>query len=345
VRAGACLVARSVRGIEDLLAAEIRRRGLGEVVATGHREVRFAVSEKAAAGVTALVTADDVFVLAAEVDGIGRGRIELARLGRAVAAADLDTAMAVRAQCGGPPAGSVDVSASFLGRRTFTRYDVEDAVGAVVAGRLGLLYHPRRAGARPPSGGLTWRVTIVGDRASVAVRVSARPLHRRPWKTATVPGTLHPPLAAAMVALAGIEPGERVLDPCCGAGTLAIEAAHAGALAIGTDHDPAALAAAARNGRGTSVRWARADGGALPFATGSVQRVLLNPPWGRLVEASGLLARRPGLLAKEVRRVLDPAGTVVLLVPEDRGAPAGFRVERGVPVALAGVRLVVLVLR
>jgi tRNA (guanine6-N2)-methyltransferase len=338
-------VARSVRGIEDLLTAEIRRRGLGEVVATGHREVRFAVSAKAAAGVTALVTADDVFVLAAEVDGIGRGRTDLARLTRAVAAADLDSAMAVRAQCGGPPGGSVDVSASFLGRRTFTRYDVEDAVGTVVARRLGLLYHPRRAGARPPAGGLTWRVTIVGDRASVAVRVGARPLHRRPWKTATVPGTLHPPLAAAMVALAGIERGERVLDPCCGAGTLAIEAAQAGALAIGIDHDPAALTAAAHNGRRTSVRWARADGGALPVATGSVRRVLLNPPWGRLVEASGLLAHTPDLLGQEVRRVLEPGGSAVLLVPEDGGAPPGFRVERAVPVALSGARLVVLVLR
>jgi tRNA (guanine6-N2)-methyltransferase len=34
------LVARCVRGVEELLAEEIRRRGLGAVRAVGHREVR-----------------------------------------------------------------------------------------------------------------------------------------------------------------------------------------------------------------------------------------------------------------------------------------------------------------
>ncbi len=51
---GACLVARSVRGIEELVAAEIGRRGVGEVVATGHREVRFRA--RRAERVTALAT-------------------------------------------------------------------------------------------------------------------------------------------------------------------------------------------------------------------------------------------------------------------------------------------------
>lgn len=338
-------MARSVRGIEHLLAAEIGRRGLGEVVAAGHREVRFVLPEEAAPGVLALTTADDVFVLVVEVDGIGRAKSDLARLTRAVAVADLDLAAAVRARCGGPAGGSVDVSASFLGRRRFTRHDVEDAVGPVVARRTGLRYHPRRAGARPPEGGTTWRITIEGDRATVAVRLPERPLHRRPWRSTTVPGSLHPPLAAAMVALAGIQEGDRVLDPCCGAGTLVLEAARVGGCGLGVDLDPVALAASARNGAGTPARWARADAGALPVAAGSVQRVLLNPPWSRRVAPSGLLARDPGRLEAEVRRVLQVGGTAVLLGPEDSGAPAGFHVERQLPVALAGTRLTVLVLR
>jgi tRNA (guanine6-N2)-methyltransferase len=343
VGAGACLVARSVRGIEELVAAEIGRRGLGEVVATGHREVRFVA--RPAPGVTALATADDVFVLVAEVDGIGRARADLARLAAAVAAADLAGPLAVRAGCGGPPGAAVDVSASLLGRRAFNRYDVEDAVGAVLAARLGAPYRSRRDG-RPPEGGTGWRVALVGDRAAVSVRIGARPLHRRPWKVASVPGTLHPPLAAAMVALSGVRVGEAVLDPCCGAGTPAVEAARAGARVLGVDHDPAALAAAARNGRGRGIGWVRADAGALPLAAGSVSRVLLNPPWGRRVAPAGLLGRRPELLGREVRRVLAPGGTAVVLVPDgaDPVLP-GLRVERRLPVALAGSRLVLLVLR
>jgi 23S rRNA G2445 N2-methylase RlmL len=331
-----------VRGIEDVVAAEIGRRGVGEVVGTGHREVRFVAGSPA--GVTALATADDVAVLATEVDGIGRSRSCLARLAAAVAAADLDAALAVRAECGGPPAATLDVSASSLGRRAFTRYDVEDAVGAALTARLGLPYRSRRGGARPPDGGLTWRVTVVDGRAAVSVRVAARPLHRRPWKVASVPGTLHPPLAAAMVALAGVGPGDVVLDPCCGAGTLAIEAAGAGAAAFGADLDPAAVAAAARNGRAAGVRWLRADAGALPVAAGSVRCALLNPPWGRRVAPAGTLARRPELLGREVRRVLAPGATAVALVPDVPGAGVpGLRVRRRIPVALAGARLVVLV--
>ncbi|WP_308216085.1 TRM11 family SAM-dependent methyltransferase [Pseudonocardia humida] len=339
-------MARSVRGIEELVAAEIGRRG-GEVVATGHREVRFVAPRAAGrATVASLATVDDVFVLVADVEGIGRSRADLPRLAAAVAAADLDAALAVRVGCGGPPGAAVDVSASFLGRRSFTRYDVEDAVGAALAARLDLPYHSRRGGGRPPEGGLSWRVTLVDDRASVAVRVGARPLHRRPWKVASVPGTLHPPLAAAMVALAGVGRGDVVLDPCCGAGTLAIEAARAGAVAVGADLDPAAVAASVRNGRASGVRWLRADAGALPVADGSVRRVLLNPPWGRRVAPAGVLARRPGRLGREVRRVLGPGGTAVALVP-DGAAPevAGLRVERRVPVALAGSRLALLLLR
>ncbi|PRY02199.1 putative RNA methylase family UPF0020 [Allonocardiopsis opalescens] len=242
-------MARSVRGVEPLLAAEIERLRLGEIQAIGHREVRFAVPERGA-DVLALTIADDVFALAAEVGGVGRGRSGPDRLADAAAAADLDAVLRLRERCGGSPRyGGLDVSASFLGKRAYNRYDLEDAVGAVLAERLGASYHSRRGGARPPRGGLGWRVTVEGERAVLAVRIGERPLHRRAYKEASVAGTLHPPLAAAMAALAGPRPGQTALDPCCGAGTLPIEAARAvpGLRVLGLDADPAALAAATAN--------------------------------------------------------------------------------------------------
>jgi 23S rRNA G2445 N2-methylase RlmL len=334
------LVARCVRGVEEVLADEAG--GLGTVRAVGHREVRF--TARADPAVLGLTTADDVFVVAAEVDGVGRARADLDQLRTVVAAADLDRVLRVREDCGGPPgAGTLDVSASVLGRRAFNRYDLEDAAGAVLARRLGLPYRSRRGGVRPPEGGSSWRVTVVDDRATVALRIPERPLHRRSYKAASVPGTLHPPLAAAMLRLAG--PGKVLLDPCCGAGTIAVEAALAGTAArvLGSDADPAALAASVANGRGAGVTWTLADAGALPVADGAVDRVVVNPPWARQVRPRGRLAAGPDRLWREVRRVLAPAGRVVALLPEPC-APAGLVVERLLPVSLFGAHPVVAVL-
>ncbi|WP_431910540.1 TRM11 family SAM-dependent methyltransferase [Nonomuraea jabiensis] len=331
-------VARAVHGIEPLVATEIRRSRLGVVRGVRHREVWFEAAP--AADLTGLRTADDVLLAAAVVDGIGHGRSALRRLALAARSVNL----------GGLTGSGVEVSASFVGRRNYTRFEIEDAVGAELARPLRLPYHSRRDGARPPRDAMSWRVTIEGDRALIALRVADRPLHRRAYKTDSIRGTLHPPVAAAMAALARLGGAGTVLDPCCGAGTTLIEA-HAlapGARLLGFDHDPAALRAATTNahaggGGGAAFGWGVADGGRIPLAGGSVDRVLVNPPWGRQVPPRGLLARDLGPLWREVRRVLAGDGLAVALVHD--GIPRGFVLEEAVRVSLSGQHPVIAVLR
>ncbi|MFG1705981.1 TRM11 family SAM-dependent methyltransferase [Nonomuraea sp. M3C6] len=358
-------VARAVHGIEPLVATEIRRSRLGVVRGVRHREVWFEASS--GADLLGLRTADDVLLAAAVVDGVGHGRSALRRLARA--ARELDVGLLARSGAGGPAKSGVgrsarsgdglEVSASFVGRRNYTRFEIEDAVGAELARPLRQPYHSRRDGVRPPQGAMSWRVTIEGDQAVIAVRLADRPLHRRSYKTASIRGTLHPPVAAAMAELARLGGARTVLDPCCGAGTTLIEA-HALAphlRLVGFDHDPAALEAAAANARTAGVRtahagagavespfgWAVADAGRIPVAGGTADRVLVNPPWGRQVPPRGLLARDGGLLWREVRRVLAADGLAVALVHD--GIPHGFVVEEAVRVSLSGQHPVIAVLR
>ncbi|WP_197945951.1 methyltransferase domain-containing protein [Phytohabitans suffuscus] len=317
--------------MEALVAGEIRERGLGHVDLIGHREVHFTSPDPATA-IRALPTADDVLLVAAVIHGIGHTKDDLRRL---TELGDLSWA----------PHRPFDVSATVVGARRFGRYDVEDALGAHLSRALGVPYHSRRGGVRPPPGTTSWRGTIEGKRATVAVRPGDRPAHRRDYKRASVPGTLHPPVAAAMVRLAGIDPGDVVLDPCCGAGTLLVEAGRAGAHLLGADADPAALRAATANASaaGLAARWVHADAGALPLRTATVDRMLVNPPWDRQVAARATLVRDPWRLWREATRVLRPGACLVALLHGPLPPARHWSTLSRHPIRLSGAEALILV--
>lgn len=336
------LVARCIRGLEPEVAAEVLESGLGSVTRLGHREVHFRLHSSRPEQIPALRTADDLFLSAARRPDIGTTKHDLQALTELVALADTDLLVRLRRALTQAPAEvpGIDVSASFLGRRTFSRFDAEDVLGTALAERLGVPYHSRRTGDAPPPGYWGWRLTLDGAHAALMMRVGDRPLHRRSYKQRMIKGTLHPPLAAAMAALAGIRPDHTVLDPCCGAGTLLIEAALArpGARLYGFDLSPDAVAAARANAAAVPVHVDRGDAGRLPLPDASVDRVLCNPPWGAQVHPRGLLADSPSRWWTELRRVLVPDGAAVLLLPTSETLTDAIR-HGLVPVHVQGVRI------
>jgi putative N6-adenine-specific DNA methylase len=68
-------------------------------------------------------------------------------------------------------------------------------------------------------------VHLTEREATVYLDTSGEPLFKRGWRRETEEAPLRENLAAGLVALTGWKPGEPLLDPMCGSGTIAVEAA------------------------------------------------------------------------------------------------------------------------
>jgi 23S rRNA G2445 N2-methylase RlmL len=345
------ILARVVRGLEWVAADEIATLLPAARPRLAAREVTFETDRWPAPGLLTLRTVDDAFLRVAVRDGVGATRDVPDRVAAWSAGLDWaswrDRLARLRPL---PEKPRFDVVASLDGRRSFNRFALENAVGAAIAARLGGMFAARDgAGRTPGETDLTVRLMLRGPQLVVALRLGARPLHRRAYKLATGAGTLHPPLAAAMASLArpaGSLPASPVLaDPFCGDGTIAIEAAYAqpAATVLATDLDPARLANARANaGRaGRRIGFGRADAARLPWRPGAVTSVLTNPPWEVAVRAGGALAESLDPFLSALPGVLPGYGRVALVLDAeldgaDLLARRGLRVLLGQRIRLAG---------
>jgi tRNA (guanine6-N2)-methyltransferase len=301
--------ASTVHGLEHFAAAELTELGY-RVVSIRKRQVLLAAPEPCTAAQPR--TIDDLLMQVAGTVDPGPTKADLHRLGSLLDTANLDPVKSDFER--GDPV--LTDSASMTGRRTYNRHDLEDVIGAFLSERLGARFASRTGGIRPPSGTAEWRAVLSPDGLLLGYRGRRPPLHRRSWKTESIQGTLHPPVAAAMARIAGLEAGMTVLDPCCGAGTILVEARERIPRAdfIGADRNPDAVAAAMRNARHlTGIAFATADAARPPMPTGSIDRIVTNPAWGRQVAA---VQRFPALLAAW-RRIIAEDGRLVCLVPPE----------------------------
>lgn len=209
-------------------------------------------------------------------------------------------------------AGALWVTASLMGGRRYSRFDVEDAVGPVLASKVGAVYRSQRDGARAETQALGFRLTVDRRRTSLLLRLAEQPLHRRLYWTRTRRGALYPPLAAAMGMLADLLPRNVVLDPFCGAGTIPIEIDRLAGNAVtvlASDVAADAIAATRVNARtaGTRIGLFQADITRMPVRPHSIDRVVGNPPWNRQIRwygGRGVGAEFDQLLRADGRLVL-----------------------------------------
>jgi tRNA (guanine6-N2)-methyltransferase len=327
------LIARSVRGLEWAAADEISARlpDAGEITMSG-REVNFELPALTR-DVLGLRLADDLFLEVGTVTGVGKTKdVPVPAAGR-IAALDWATALttmkAVRELPGRP---AFDVVVSLLGRHNYNRFDMENAVGRALLPLLSGAFLARTSESRPAGEpDLTVRVFVSDTAARVTLRVADHPLHRRPYKQDTAPGTLHPPVAAALARLAvpadtGTAESVTVADPFCGDGTIAIETALAypGARVLAGDIDAARLRNTRRNAAraGVGIALTELDAGSLPWAVGGIDAVVTNPPWNVAVDAGGRLKSSMDRFWRQLPRLLSQRGRLCLIADADLGVPA-----------------------
>jgi demethylmenaquinone methyltransferase / 2-methoxy-6-polyprenyl-1,4-benzoquinol methylase len=108
-----------------------------------------------------------------------------------------------------------------------------------------------------------------------------------------------------------VQPGDRVLDACCGTGDLAVAAEREGGIVTGLDFSTAMLERARR--KSDTVDWVEGDLLALPFEDGSFDAATVG------FGVRNVASLEAGL--RELRRVLRPGGRLAIL---EITRPRGF---------------------
>lgn len=303
--------ALTTAGLEAISAQELARLPQMTVQTMSYRRLS-GICQGDLASLSSLRTVDDVFLELATWREIGRPRSSLKQLRKLAACLDLHPVKAHLARLraiGRFPRFSLSVS--FVGKRNYTSEEIKETIAKVLEQtHRGWLYEQDDRQAD-----LNVRVFLEQDVATVGVRVSKTPLHDRSYQRVHLPGALKPSVAAALVMLAQITCTSTVLDPCCGSGTILIEAALQGASASGGDSNPTAVTAAQANvmAAGVTVPIFHWDATFLPLADASIDQVITNLPWGRQVTVETALPELYRRLFTQMRRVLAPSGRLVVL--------------------------------
>lgn len=169
---------------------------------------------------------------------------------------------------------------------------VQDIVNAAFALCPDLLNDSRKS---------PWAIEVYPEKVgqSVELRPRVSPDPRFTYRVDDVPASTHPPLAAAMAQLAGVQENESIWDPFCGSALELIERARLGGVdsIVASDRDEGALAVARLNfesagidsgmvalNRGSFRNYEKVTG----IASQSISLILANPPLGRRVRIEDL---------------------------------------------------------
>ena len=206
------MVAKTMKGLEAVLADELRALGAADVE-PGHRMVSFrgdkAMLYKADLCCrTALRILKPFYTFRADDADTLYDRVKMFDWGQLLS---VDSTFAIDA---------VVYSETFTHSR-FVTYRVKDAIADWFRDH----FDGKRPGVRLDGADVLINVHISGDEVTLSLDSSGESLHRRGYRAAQTEAPINEVLAAGIILMSGYRGESVFLDPMCGSGTFVIEAA------------------------------------------------------------------------------------------------------------------------
>ena len=333
-------------GLEDVAADEITRDLGGAVRKSGRGIIAFRLPE-ITPDILKLRTTEDVFLLAWGTDTLTYRAADLEKIQNWTRRAPWDELLKIHHAIRPKPKGKPTwwLVTQMIGKHAYRRVDARKAMSRGLEGAFPASWKQAEENAAVE----VW-LTIQSNQAVCGLRLSDREMRHRRYKQEHLPASLRPTVAAAMVRLAGASPGQVVLDPMCGAGTILAEQVElarkrgAGRVTVwGGDIEANAVVAAAANLRKFDpdllLHW---DARRLPLPDASVDRIICNPPFGQKVANPAEIGPLYRRAIAEWDRVLKPGGRAVLLVADpqpllDAIRPFGWSAQKQYRVRVLGL--------
>jgi len=266
-------------GIEDIVVWEAEAKLGAEAleVRSGHGRVLVSVDEKKIHLIEQLRSIHRAKLLLAR-NGICGSRDCLRKAYEVVAASGVEKYVT--------PYTSFAVRAERVGEHDFSSLEVARVAGDAVIDAVRRAY-----GERPPVDldypAVVVSVDVIHNEIYVSIELGGEmSWHRRGYRIYDHPAALKPTLAYAMILMSGVVDGDTLMDPMCGGGTVAIEAAmlleHSRMICM--DRSRRHIAGARLNARAARVedriRFIVGDATRLSSYVEDVDVVVSNPPYG-----------------------------------------------------------------
>ena len=208
------------------------------------------------------------------------------------------------------------------GNHSFTSMDISRVIG-------GVIYEAVKQAGRQPiirlnSPSILFRADLIENQLYISLSLTGDySRHIRMYRVYDHPAALKPTLATVMLRLAGARDGDTILDPMCGSGTVAIEAAHIYETSriICNDINPKHIRSAKANSLiarvGNKITFYARDAAELPEVLEEpVDVIVSNPPYGIRMGSKSAVRKLYKRLAQTLPELLNRGGRISLITPE-----------------------------